>query len=243
MRELVRQREHLRGLRVGAVDENQGGDIVDQRKPPELLRIELAASVAADNAGHHDQDAELVRLLDEAAQRLRPGREVAPFLQVEPERPAHPRRDRFDIVRQAGRTDERQRVFPLGAGELPVPVLALLAEIDRVEEVQAGPADRRAADGAEIGDRERFVGRLGREEISDPGVHGLREFLELFESRANIAALPLAVSGEFADQRVHAYPGALAAPAQHLRFDIDAKGGHRRSHLRKCRNTPSSRAP
>ena len=40
MRELVGEREHLRGLRVGAVDEDQGGEVVGQREPPKLLRVE-----------------------------------------------------------------------------------------------------------------------------------------------------------------------------------------------------------
>jgi hypothetical protein len=47
MRELVGEREHLRSLSVGSVDEDQGSEVVRQREAPELLWIEPAMRVFA----------------------------------------------------------------------------------------------------------------------------------------------------------------------------------------------------
>ena len=58
VRKFMREREHLRRLRVGAIDENQRRKRVEKRKAAELLWIELASIVVHDDAAAHDENAQ-----------------------------------------------------------------------------------------------------------------------------------------------------------------------------------------
>ena len=126
--QFVRECEHLRGLAVGAIDEHQRSKIVGQGKASELVRIELAAGVVADDAVRHHEHTESVGLLNESPQRFGPSRQRMAFVEVESQRRSHALSSRFDSGRRSGRPDEGQRFFSLHASEVPVPVLALLAE-------------------------------------------------------------------------------------------------------------------
>src|ERR1700761_2906218 len=74
MRQLVCQGEHLRGLGIGSVEEDERGEAVGEGEAAELVGIEAAMIVAAHDAADHDQHSELVGHADEASQRLRPSR-------------------------------------------------------------------------------------------------------------------------------------------------------------------------
>ena len=63
MRELVREREDLRGFRVSPVDEHERRQTDRQERTPELAGVELPVRVAADDAvDHHEDAARLPRL-------------------------------------------------------------------------------------------------------------------------------------------------------------------------------------
>ena len=83
MRQFVSQGEHLRRLGIGAVDEDEGREVVGEGKAPELPRVELAAGVVADYAVYHHEDVEGVDLLDEAPQGIGPSAQGAAFVEVE----------------------------------------------------------------------------------------------------------------------------------------------------------------
>ena len=111
MGQLVRQREHLRRLGIGAVDEHERGKIVRQGETSKFLRVELAAVVTAHHPAHHDENPRGVCLLDEAPQSVCPGRQLASLIEVEPERPSDARLTFVHSSVGPRGTDERQRSF------------------------------------------------------------------------------------------------------------------------------------
>ena len=60
MGQFVRERGYLCGLAVGTVDEHQWGKIVGQGITAELVRVELATGVVADDSARHHEHAESV---------------------------------------------------------------------------------------------------------------------------------------------------------------------------------------
>jgi hypothetical protein len=89
--EFVGESKDLRGLGVGAVDEDDGREIIDEREAAELLRVERSVCVAPDDPAHHQEDARRLSVLDDSAQGLGPRPVLAPELQVKAERAAHAR--------------------------------------------------------------------------------------------------------------------------------------------------------
>jgi hypothetical protein len=73
MRQLVREREHLRRLAIGPVDEDKWRVWVGQDKAAKFLRIELSASVVAHDTVDDDDDASELGAIAQRAQRIRPG--------------------------------------------------------------------------------------------------------------------------------------------------------------------------
>ncbi len=84
-----------------------------------------------------------VRLLDEMPQRIGPGRHPAPFVHVKAQRrcASAPPSGRPHPARVAEPTNP-ERPFPHRAGEIPIPLLPLLADVDRVQQIRR-PAARR----------------------------------------------------------------------------------------------------
>ena len=120
----------------------------------------------------------------------------------------------------ATESDERQRVFALGSREIAVPLLALLADVDGIEQIGARPFDVPVADGAEVRNRHLLDRRLRQEQEPDRRVRGLGELLQLLQRRACVTALPVGKLREALRQRREVEPGTLARPAQQLRLDL-----------------------
>ena len=74
---------------------------------------------------------------------------------------------------------------------VPVPVLALLTLIHRVEQIGTCLTELDVADGPKVGDRQRLFGRLRQEEVADGRVCRLGESLQLFERRELRSFFPL----------------------------------------------------
>src|SRR3546814_19927612 len=72
MRQIMRESERRGRLAVRAIDEDERGLAVRERKTPELLGVENPAVVAHHHAAHPDQHAHLVGLTAEVAQRSLP---------------------------------------------------------------------------------------------------------------------------------------------------------------------------
>ena len=222
MGQLVGEREHLGRLGVGTVDEDDRRQRIGQREAPELFRIELAVGVVADDPADHDQHAEIVRLLDEPAKRSGPGPHPAALRQIEPEGVAHPCGGLDNVAAHLHRADEIERALADRPRVVPIPLLPLLAGVDRLQQIWAGVPDVDVADGPEVGDRNALLGRLLEEEVADGRVRRLGELLQLPEGRHRLPALPELDPREPASEAVDAPAGPLAGPAKHARLDVDA---------------------
>src|SRR5712692_6708656 len=126
----------------------------------------------------------------------------------------------LDVLGQRDGAYERQRVFALGAREVAIPLLALLADVDGIEQVGAWPFDVPIADGAEVRNRHLFDGWLLQEEETDRRVCDLGERLQLPQRRVCVTALPVGQLREALRQRREVESGTLARPAQQLRLDL-----------------------
>jgi hypothetical protein len=160
--------------------------------------------------------AEAVGLLDEAAQRLGPGGEPTSLLEIEAEGAAHDRGRSDDVVREPCRPDQPKRLPTHRPDEVAKPFLALLAEVDRVEEVRARAGAARGGDGAEVRDRHALDRRLAQGEIADRREGRIGELLELLERRLRLTPLPCCEFRELPGEIWGASPGTLPRPAQQL---------------------------
>lgn len=100
-----------------------------------------------------------------------------------------------------------------------VPVLALLAEINGVQQVGAGAGDLLAADGAEIGDRQGLFRWLGQKEIPDRGAGGRGEALKRLQRRLDAPPLPFIEPAEPCSEGGRIAPGTINRPPDKLGFD------------------------
>jgi hypothetical protein len=155
----------LRGLGVGAVDKDDRRQRVSQREAAELLRINPPVIVVRDDAVHHDQHAERIGLLDKGAQSLDPGPHPASFLDIEVKGVPDPRGCDLNAAFQGCGAHELERRSMFGSRKLAIPLLTLLAEVDRVQKVRAWLFNPPTCDGPKIGDRHLLDRRLVQEEI------------------------------------------------------------------------------
>jgi hypothetical protein len=188
----------------------------------ELVRVELVVCVASHDAAHHQQDARLVCLGDEEAEGFGLIRRLGTLVRAEPQARLDARRGPFDAAFRSCRSHERKRRLALDIGELPAPLLTLLAEVDGVEQAGAGPFKTRASPGAEVRDRNALLGRFRKEEETYRHVRRLRKLLDLPERRNNLAAFPLFQLGKTPGQRSWREAAALACPAQQVGFYLSA---------------------
>ncbi|MFH0903000.1 MAG: hypothetical protein V2A73_20415 [Pseudomonadota bacterium] len=122
------------------------------------------------------------------------------------------------------KTSASRRYATNRPGEVAIPLLTLLADIDRFEQVGARAVEILGRHRAEVGDGDVFLGRLREEEVPDWCVRGLGKALELLEGRLGLAARPGIEVRKARGERGNASSGALACPAQQLGFHLDANG-------------------
>ena len=202
VREFVREGEHLCRLRIRCIDENQRRQWIGQREPPELPCFEATAVVAADDTTGHYQDAERIRLPNEVPKRVGPGGEPTTLLDIKAENMPHGRSDLYDVILEAGRADEVKRRLVHGQRELAVPVLALLAQIDRLQEIRAWTAHMDIGDGPEVRNWHPFERRFLEKQKSHWSAGRLRKRLNLLESGPHVAPFPLFESRKPTDQGI-----------------------------------------
>ena len=180
VRELVGQREHLRRLRIGAVDEHERCPVVGESESAELVRVQLPP-VVADDAADHDENASVVGADDEAAESFGPRRRASPFIEVEPQVALDAPRRMIDVGSRRQRADETEGRLVLRARELAVPVLPLLADVDRVEQVGARARDGPVTNSAEVRDWHSLDGWFRQQEKANRSMGGPCEVFELFQ--------------------------------------------------------------
>ena len=96
MGQFMGQGKHLGRLGIRAVDEHQRRQVIRHGKAAKLIRIELPVVVVQHHAAAHDEYAQRIRLLDEPAQRIGPGRILPALLDVKSERVPNTRRRRLN---------------------------------------------------------------------------------------------------------------------------------------------------
>ena len=232
MRELMREREHLGGLRVGGVDEDQRCKLVGQREAAELIGVELPAVVVADDAAHHDEDAAVVGARDEAAEGFGPCGRMPSFVEVELQVGGDATRSLLHGHGRRQRSDEGQNRLMFRSSEVAVPFLALLTDVDRVESIGAGASHALVADRAEVRNRNCFDGRFAEEQESDRRVCRAGEVFELLQRGTYLAALPFGQFWEALRERCGVNARALARPLQEFRLDFYSHNDERSAAVR-----------
>src|SRR5690606_19347284 len=123
-----------------------------------------------------------------------------------------------DIVAHPQRSDERRRWVAHLSGESVVPLLPLLADVDRVEEVRRGAVQRSASHRTKVGNWNRFFRGCEKEHVSDWHVHGPREVFQLLEGWLQIPGLPVRKLGESQGQALQAPTRSLSRPRDEAAF-------------------------
>src|SRR5208282_1574824 len=217
--QLVRQREHLPGFGVSAVDEYKRCEPVSERKPPEFFWIECSLCIAEDDAAHHHQHADLVGLSDEEPQSLFPCSAIRPGVEIETKRPRHMSRHRFRGRSESCAADEPNLRLARCQRELPIPALPFLAGIEHVEQVGTGSQHGPPLHRPEIWDRERFFGRVLQEQITDGDMDRASEGIQLLEGRRRFASLPGVKLGETMKEVRRRQAGPRARPDNYSGID------------------------
>jgi hypothetical protein len=106
----------------------------------------------------------VIRQFDEPPQRVRPRGHPPALVEVETERPADALCRLDDVGSDGSSAGESERPFPEGACKLAIPLLPLLTEMDRVEQVGARPLDTGASNRAKVGNGHTLDGRLREKE-------------------------------------------------------------------------------
>jgi len=222
--DFVGEGEELGGYEVCRVDENKGGEFVDEGETLELGGVEFAGCVVADDAVEDDEDADLVELIAEMAEREVPGGNLCGPAGLEVERGVHGCGDFGVAVARVVGTDEGEGVFFVLDKFIAHPGLAALHLIDGVEQVGARTVRRLAGAGAEVLDGKALVGGIVEVEVAERCVGLGGEFVGL--SDADFAGLfPLGdaveFDGDLFGQVLLGEAGAFAGPAEDVGLEGD----------------------
>jgi len=134
----MREGEDLTGLGVGTVDEDERSEIIAEREAAELAGVERAVGVVAHDAAHHDEYAELVQPGHQQPDGFVRVACLGERAGVEIERSTDLRGGAKNVRVRAHRADEAERLVAHQPGMLSEPILALLAEVDGVQEIRRG---------------------------------------------------------------------------------------------------------
>src|SRR5680860_1590489 len=132
--ELVGESEDLAVEGLMRVDEDQGGDVVNEREPTELVLVEGTPSVVLHHGRCDRQPADRLERLQQGLASVRPV--AMPGGNLEVERTANPS-CRFEWVEGGRRTDELQRLRPESEQVVAIPVLPALGLAEYSDEVSA----------------------------------------------------------------------------------------------------------
>lgn len=95
-----------------------------------------------------------------------------------------------DVVLDPGRAHELKFGLISGASEALEPVLSILTEIERIEEIGAGPPRADVGTSAEVRYRYGLDGWLREEKVAKGNMSRLRKGFELPECGLDVAPLP-----------------------------------------------------
>ena len=218
----MREGKHLGRLCISPVDEDKRGIGITQGEATELVHIQSAMGVVANDAIHHRHDAERLDGLAQFAHGCRPGwRPLRPDI-TQPERSPHFPARGCRVVRQLGGSDKAYR-FCFGFNPFfPQPGLPPLHEIDGVHQFRADALGPSILGRAEIRKRQRHLRRFLQEEESERHTHRFGEVLQLSHGGLGCFSLPVRQLREFALQISQTEPGALPRSAKDSWIDCDS---------------------
>ena len=136
---------------------------------------------------------------------------------------------------------ERMRVLADRARIAAIPLLSLLAEIDRVEQVGTRSGTPCPRHRSEVGNGHRLIGRFAQHQVPDRRSRGPCERLQLFQGWLGLPLLPLTQARETLMQVVQGLLRALDRPREHGRLDIHTDGHNQDYDL--GRDSPSCVRP
>jgi len=136
--------------------------------------------IAPHDTAHHYKDTPRVRQFDETAQGIAPGRQLAALFKIEPQCMANILRCCHHIACHVHRTYESERLIARRAGKVPIPFLALLADINGVEQVRTQAVKLPGINSAEIRNWHPLHRGLRQEEVADWRMGGFGEAFQLF---------------------------------------------------------------
>src|SRR5437867_7009055 len=141
MREFMRKGEHLGSPRVGPIYEYQRRNIVRKCEPAKFFWIEWTIIIVKHHTTAHDHNSSFISLANEVSQSVGPGWNSATLFDIKAQRVAHDRRNGLDTALQARRSNKREWRNSFGSRKVAVPFLALLADINHIEQVGTGTCD------------------------------------------------------------------------------------------------------
>ena len=213
------KRENLGSLRIPAVDEDQRRHRVNQGEAPELLRVKPPTSITPDDATDHDEHPELLDPVNELPPHTLPARAARSGVVTETKHRPDPLGDGSGILLADCGSHNLDSWRTLLQEVLPVPLLPVLAQVDRVEQIPRRLRDAVVPDGPHIGDRQGLVGGLRQEQLPERSVRRPGEVLDLPQRRPARAPDPLI-------QVRHAALGGLLVPARPVHRPLQQRRRH-----------------
>ena len=213
------KRENLGSLRIPAVDEDQRRHRVNQGEAPELLRVKPPTSITPDDATDHDEHPELLDPVNELPPHTLPARAARSGVVTETKHRPDPLGDGSGILLADCGSHNLDSWRTLLQEVLPVPLLPVLAQVDRVEQIPRRLRDAVVPDGPHIGDRQGLVGGLRQEQLPERSVRRPGEVLDLPQRRPARAPDPLI-------QVRHAALGSLLVPARPVHRPLQQRRRH-----------------
>jgi hypothetical protein len=116
--------------------------VIHQRKAAKVRHIQFPIRVVAYHRTGHDEDTGFFGLFDELTQGVRPGRQLLPLAHGEAQLFTHGGGDTDRGVMSLGGAHKRHPRQPVQLRIFAEPVLPLLAQLERVEQLRAGLCHR-----------------------------------------------------------------------------------------------------
>ena len=216
MRKLVSEREHLRGLRIRAVHEDQRRVGIVEREASKLGHAQPAMRVVPHDAVDHRHHADPLDRSAQLAHGLLPSADARSPSTIESERSPHLAPHGVRIIGKAGACHEGQW-FRVALDEgLPQPLLSASHRVERVEQVGARPISDGIRHRAKVLNRETFFRGLGEKQVAERRMRDLGQLLQLLQRRQSLAPDPGPKLRHARRKVPHVVAGTFAGPAQHL---------------------------
>jgi hypothetical protein len=163
---------------------------IAQGKPAKLARAERPAAVAAHDAAHHHQDPGIISRIDHQPKGFNEGACLGPCRQTKSNGTTDLGRGRNDVALRRGGANEVERRLAGHHRVVPVPLLPLLAQVNRVQEIWRWSLHRLAPNRPEIRDGQRLNRWFGKEQVAQWRPGRLGKGFQLLDGRRLLTRKP-----------------------------------------------------